>query len=821
MFQPNARIRLVLGLAVAVWVWSPLAAHAAVDSAQALQSGREAYERHCARCHQADGSGIDGLYPSLRGLADRDAAIHSVLAGRIGAIAAHGAARDNVMPTHGYLGNETVAETLSYALAQWGAGGRPYTAEEVAAVRYQLLSRHPAPADTAPGQSPLEQMEASQQVTSEGPPLSADEFERARRLFYGRCTGCHGVLREGTAGNPLTPELMSELGTQYLQSVISFGSSTGMPNWGTEDQLTAEDINLLARFLQHPVPLPPDMDEFQIRDSWRQYRPTAERPLTPRHGYDIDRMFAVTLHDVGEIALFDGATRSLITRVSVGHAPHRVTASASGRYLYAIGRDGTVSLVDLYASPPERVASVRIGYEARAVGASRYPGFEDRFALAGAYWPPQLVLLDGQTLEPLQLLSTRGYSAATGRYHPEPRVTDVAGSPAHPEFISHIKETGHVYLFPYGNGERLQRGAAPSVVDLETVTELRAGSFSVGGRYYLTPADSNAVSVLDVQSQRIVAEIPARVFGGNPGTSYVDAHFGPVWATTTMVANELLLVGTDPEGHPGNAWRVVQQVSGPATGSLFLATHPASRHLWMDTPLTASSEHSQAVSVFRKGDLAAGYRTLPIGLWSGLTDGPRRVLQPAYTPDGTEVWMLVWNPQDESSAIVVVDDASLTPLATIRLPTLITPTRIYSVAELRSAGPRPSAPAAAAPGPAPSGKAAGKAAGGAAAATAEYGADLYTEHCASCHGRYGEGDGPVAPDLATRLKDLRYLSERNQGVFPAAYVEAVIDGRAMPVTHRPEGMPVWGAEFARRADAPAVVQIEALVRFLENIQITR
>ncbi|MFU8817991.1 MAG: cytochrome D1 domain-containing protein [Pseudomonadales bacterium] len=811
MVKPHAT-HLLICLAFALGAWFPLAAIANesdLDADLSLHSGRDAYVRHCARCHQADGRGIDGLYPSLRteqlAKDERGAVIGAVLAGRRGGSDAHRGVWDNVMPTHGYLGNDVVAATLSYVLAQWGPGGRPFSPEEVAAVRYELLAQHPATPETAPGLSPLEQMQATQRITSAGPPLSVDEFERARSLYYGRCTGCHGVLREGTAGNPLTPELMGALGTQYLQSVISFGSSTGMPNWGTSDELVAEDMNLLARFLQHPVPQPPDMDHFQIRDGWRQYRPSAERPERPRHDYDLDGLFAVTLHDVGEIALFDGASRTLIARIPVGHAPHRLTASASGRYLYVIGRDGTVSLVDLFASPPERVASVRIGYEARAVGASRYPGFEDRFALAGAYWPPQLVLLDGTTLEPLQVVSTRGYASNTGRYHPEPRVTDVTGSHAHPEFISHIKETGHVFLFPYGNGARAAGGeaAGPRIIDLETVTELRAGSFSVDGRYYLTPADSNAVSVLDVSSQSIVAQIPARVFGGNPGVSYVDPHFGPVWAATTMVDNQLMLVGTDPDGHPDNAWRVVQQVSGPATGSLFLATHPASRHLWMDTPLTANREHSQAVSVFRKGDLAAGYQTLPIARWSGLSDGPRRVLAPAYAPDGAEVWMLVWNPQDEASAIVVVDDRSLAHTATIRLPELITPTRIYSIGALRAAGT-----------PQPTG------------APEEIGARLYAENCASCHGRYGEGDGPMAPHLATRPKDLRYLSERNQGVFPEEFVEAIIDGRAMTAAHRPEGMPVWGAEFERRAahdpTAPSAEEkVEALVRFLEHVQIDR
>jgi nitrite reductase (NO-forming) / hydroxylamine reductase len=649
---------------------------------QAVADGRALYLRHCARCHQPDGSGVNDTFPSLRDAAQRweqrDAPIRAVLAGRRGTVTEHGQAVDRLMPTHGYLGNETVADTLSYVLSSWGERGEPFTAEEVAAVRRELVQHPPAAVDPLVGSSPLAELQAGEYVTGEGPPMSVSDFERARRLYYGRCTGCHGVLREGTAGNPLTPELMRERGTEYLQRVIAHGSVTGMPGWADEEALTGEDVHRLALYLQHPVPQPPDMDAHQIRDSWHQYRPLAERPLTPRHQRAIERMFVVALHDVGEIALIDGEDRSMFARVPVGRAPHRVVASASGRYLYVIDRDGLVSLVDLYADPPERVASVRIGYEARTIAASTHPDFTDRYALAGAYWPPQLVMLDGRTLEPLRLESTRSRIAGSGRYHPEPRVSDIAASPHHPEFISQIKETGHVLLFGYD-------GARPQPTrDLETERELRAGSFATDGRHFLTPTDTNAVTVLDTQRRELVTRFPAPVFGANAGTSFESAELGPVWVTSSMVDDRLVVVGTDPQNHPERAWRVVAEVSGPAAGSLFVATHPASPHLWMDTPLTADAAHSQGVAVFRKDDLDAGYRSLPVAEWSGLREGPRRVLQPTYSPDGTQVWVVVWNQQDLGSAIVVIDDRTLQPIDVLRDPALITPTRIYSVAGLQS-----------------------------------------------------------------------------------------------------------------------------------------
>lgn len=105
------------------------------------------------------------------------------------------------------------------------------------------------------------------------------------------------------------------------------------------------------------------------------------------------------------------------------------------------------------------------------------------------------------------------------------------------------------------------------------------------------------------------------------------------------------------------------------------------------------------------------------------------------------------------------------------------------------------------------------------------GGALYAANCANCHGTYGEGDGIVTPSLSVVLQDLRYLAERNGGEFPAGFIHEIVDGRAMRAAHGPDGMPIWGAEFARgegfdeAAEARVNAKIQALVSFLASIQI--
>lgn len=106
------------------------------------------------------------------------------------------------------------------------------------------------------------------------------------------------------------------------------------------------------------------------------------------------------------------------------------------------------------------------------------------------------------------------------------------------------------------------------------------------------------------------------------------------------------------------------------------------------------------------------------------------------------------------------------------------------------------------------------------------GGELYAMNCANCHGIYGEGDGAVTPNLSVVLLDLRYLSARNDGQYPEEFVTRVIDGRETRTAHGPEGMPVWGAEFARSEGTSqsaldrVSAKIDAIVEFLRSIQIS-
>lgn len=77
------------------------------------------------------------------------------------------------------------------------------------------------------------------------------------------------------------------------------------------------------------------------------------------------------------------------------------------------------------------------------------------------------------------------------------------------------------------------------------------------------------------------------------------------------------------------------------------------------------------------------------------------------------------------------------------------------------------------------------------------GKDLYGRFCASCHGKAGRGDGPVANSLKVEVPDLTQIARRAKGGYPRDRIDKIIDGRYTIGAHGTRTMPVWGEDLSR------------------------
>jgi len=190
----------------------------------------------------------------------------------------------------------------------------------------------------------------------------------------------------------------------------------------------------------------------------------------------------------------------------------------------------------------------------------------------------------------------------------------------------------------------------------------------------------NKIAVVDSKEGELEALVDVgKIPHTGRGANFKDPKFGPVWATSDLGDEGIAVIGTDPEDHEDNAWKVVRTLKGQGGGSLFIKTHPKSTNLYVDTALNPDEKISQSVAVFDINNLDKGFEVIDIAGMAGLGEGPKRVVQPEFNEAGDEVWFSVWSGSNQESAIVVLDDKTRKLKAVIKDKRLITPTGKFNV----------------------------------------------------------------------------------------------------------------------------------------------
>jgi len=524
------------------------------------------------------------------------------------------------------------------------------------------------------------------------PAMTAQEKEIGKKIYFERCAGCHGVLRKGATGKNLEPSWtkkdkdgketsggMLKLGTERLAKIIAYGTEGGMVNY--DDILTKEEIDIMARYIQNEPPIPPEFSLKDMRDSWKLLVPVKDRPTKQMNKINLNNVFATTLRDTGKLALIDGDTKQIWTILDTGYAVHISRMSATGRYVYTVGRDGLVTMIDLWFEKPKTVASIKLGSDARSVDVSKFKGYEDKYLVGGGYWPPQYSIMDGATLEPLKVVSTRG-TTVDGEYHPEPRVASIVASHIKPEWVVNIKETGMIKLVDYSDLNNLKE------TTINSAKFLHDGGWDASKRYFLVAANaSNKIAAVDTKTGKLAALVDTKkIPHPGRGANFVHPQFGPVWATGHLGDAVVTLIST-PSDDPKYAkykqynWKVVQELQMPGAGNLFVKTHPKSTHLWADMPMNPDRENAEVNYVYDLKDLSKPPVKIDVAKDSGLpvTKALRRAVHQEYSQDGSEVWISLWGGKTDQSAIVIYDDKTLKLKKVITDPNMITPTGKFNV----------------------------------------------------------------------------------------------------------------------------------------------
>ncbi|WP_200763981.1 nitrite reductase [Nitrosophilus alvini] len=518
--------------------------------------------------------------------------------------------------------------------------------------------------------------------------LSKEEMKKATQIYFDRCAGCHGMLRKGALGPNLLPEKTRSMGTEVLATIIYGGTPGGMPDWGASGEMSKEETELMAKFIQLDPVSPPEKSMADMKKSWKVFVPVDKRPKKPETKRNWQNYFGVVMRDVGKVAIIDGDTKELVNIVDSGFATHILRTSKSGRYMYAIGRDGKATVIDLWMKKPRNVAEIRVCNDARSIDTSKAKGYEDKYAVVGCYWPPSIVTLKGDTLEPIKIVSTASYYYDTEEFTREARVASIVADHHKPEWVINVKETGQVWLYNYADPNN------PRITMLESERYLHDGGWDLSKRYFLVAANArNKVVAVDTKEGKVEAIIPTSGVKPHPGRGANVDHpkYGPLWATGHIGSHHIDFIGTDPDNHPKNAWKIVKTIElpGDGGGNLFIKTHPNCNYLIADRPVNPDRKLQTQLYIIDKNKLEV-VKTIKIP--SKYTKArkvkvngktieikPRGPVHIEFNKDGSEFWVSVWGHKLVPSAILVYDSKTLKLKKAIEGDWVRTPTGKFNV----------------------------------------------------------------------------------------------------------------------------------------------
>jgi len=371
-------------------------------------------------------------------------------------------------------------------------------------------------------------------------------------------------------------------------------------------------------------------------------------PTEPTHSAPVEDLLLITERETRQVAVVDGDSLEIVGKLASGRQAHGYTFSPDRRTAYNLGRDGWLYKYDLFSL--KVTARVRVGVDARGLAISD----DGRFLITGVFNPPQLVILDATTLEPIKVIPTTDVAGPDGRSVDARAcaVVDVDPDKVGPYFLVALKEAGQVWRIDFDDPDF----AVTRVANIGS--QLHDGFLRPDHeRFFVAAQGSNRMVAIDVASMAISGEIAT---GSQP-------HPGP--GATWMVEGEEYAVTVHLGEGKATVWdtrslQVVGEV-GAGAGGLDVRTGENMEYVWFDSMFAPAANE---IVVFDK--------TPPFMEVARINDGIR-TLHPEPDADGDYVFISDW----DDDVVRVYDDETLELIKT--LSGFQWPTGIFSTSRSR------------------------------------------------------------------------------------------------------------------------------------------
>ncbi len=381
-------------------------------------------------------------------------------------------------------------------------------------------------------------------------PVMADSFDQARKLYIEHCSACHHPKRLGLTAPPLIPQLFSRSVRGKIDDVIREGlPATKMPAF--KDKLTAERIELLARYIQSPIDdrelVWTDQD---IRDSLECFVEGSAGSFEAGNVDDLENVTLVMERGTKSLVLLQGPDLEEKARFFVGAVHGGPKFSYSLKDVYSVSRDGRVTRFNIPRLATDCV--LKAGINSRSIAVS----YDDQIVAVANYLPSNIVFLNSASLKPVHKIELPG--KAGGFY----------SAPSLKGFILSFREIPELWIIRPGDTYNIEKILLPA--PFEDFSMSPVNSYILG-----TKRGGDRLYIYDYKLKRVAAELPtsgmphlaSAAFWINNGEMYAGVnHIKKPFATIISLADK----------------KIAAKIPLPGAG-FFVRTHASTRFLWIDT----------------------------------------------------------------------------------------------------------------------------------------------------------------------------------------------------------------------------------------------
>jgi mono/diheme cytochrome c family protein/DNA-binding beta-propeller fold protein YncE len=468
----------------------------------------------------------------------------------------------------------------------------------------------------------------------------------APALYRQHCASCHGEQRLGAMGPALLPESLERLRAAEALKVITHGRPATQMN-GFADQLGADDIAALARWIYTPVEPRPTWGDADIRASRVETPGARELPARPLWKADPMNLFVVVEGGDHHVSLVDGDRFEPIHRFATRYALHGGPKfTPDGRYVYFGSRDGWVTKYDLWNLTV--VAEVRAGLNMRNVAVSG----DGKWVMAANYLPHTLALFDAE----LNLVQT--YAAATLDGKATSRVSAVYDAAPRQSFVVALKDIPEIWEISYDpKAEPIFDGLVHDYRMGEGIP--KRGTFGVRRTRLAEPLDDfffdqgyihalgatrpkgdaqPSAQVVNLDVRRKIAELPIA------GMPHLGSGITFAWNGTTVLASPNLK-GGQIDVIDMKTWKPVKTIPVPGPG-FFMRSHEKTRYAWTDSMMSPTARNTLTLIDKRTLEPVASLKAEP----------GKTLAHIEFTRDGRYALASLW---EMDGALIVYDAETL------------------------------------------------------------------------------------------------------------------------------------------------------------------